>query len=139
MVDYDLKNKKSRILVEGKKIQRLMPEVFEALKNYWSPKKSGLMFPNEDGGILKYKTIQNMYNSAFKKASLPYTSTHVVRHGGTREVLNLTGDITLSQQHLGNASISATMVYAQRDRKAFDEYTKTLWKKRKKPAGVKQG
>ena len=135
----ELKNKKNTVLVDGKKKHRLRPEVYEALKDFWSPDKKGLMFPDDNGDIIKYKVLQNIYDRAFKKAGLNYRGTHVVRHGGTREILNMTGDLTLSQQHLGNSSISATMVYAQRDRSAFDEFTKSLWEKYKKSSGVKQG
>lgn len=94
------------------------------------------MFPDEEGKVLTYKTVYNMYNRAFKKCKLKYSGTQVARRGGTREVLNMTGDISISQQHLGNASISATMVYAQRDQKAFDQVVLSLWDKHNKSSGV---
>lgn len=128
----ELKNKNSRMLVDGKKVHRLFPEVFDALKDYWTPEKKGLLFKDEDGKILTYKLIYNLYTSAFKKAGLSYTGTHVLRHGGTREILNMTGDVTISQQHLGNASLNTTLVYAQRDRAAFDGVVKDLWKQKKR-------
>lgn len=127
-----LKNKNSRILVDGKKVHRLFPVVFDALKDYWSPEKNGLLFHDEAGNVLKYKVVYNIYTTAFKKAGFAYSGTHILRHGGTREILNMTGDLTISQQHLGNSSLKTTMVYAQRDRSAFDNVVKSLWNNKKR-------
>ena len=116
-------------MVNGKKVQLILPKAFNALRTYWTPEKKGLLFHDKDGNILTYKSVYNIYTSAFRKAGLKYTGTHILRHGGTRELLNMHGDLTISQQHLGNASLKTTLVYAQRDRAAFDNFVKSLWDK----------
>lgn len=124
------KNSKTGLNEDGVKISRLMPQSYAALKRIWSPKNGGLVF-HEDGQIIKYKAVQNAYDAAFKRAGLPYTGTHIMRHGGTRAVYNKTKDLSLAQQHLGNSSLSATQVYAQRSANAWDEHVKSEWEESK--------
>jgi len=81
--------------------------------------------------MIPFKAVYNIYTTAFKKIGL-ITGTHILRHGGTREILNKTGDLTISQQHLGNSSLKMTMVNAQRDRSAFDNVVKNLWDEKKR-------
>ncbi len=121
------KNSKGQLVLGEKKEYRLFPRCFDMLKTLWSAEKRGPMFHLPDGGIIPYKVIFNAYNAAFRRAKLPFKGTHVLRHGGVRSVLNRTGDLTLAQQHLGNTSMSATQVYAQRAKTAFDEYILGVW------------
>jgi integrase len=56
---------------------------------------------HDNGQVLSYRQVQHRYNSAFKKAGLPYSSTHVCRHTGATAFLNETGDY-LALQQMGN-------------------------------------
>jgi site-specific recombinase XerD len=72
--------------------------------------------------------ISSRFNRAFQRAGLPYTGTHILRHGGTRVVLNSTGDLSIAQQALGNRDMKSTLVYAQRDKQALNGLFKQRWR-----------
>lgn len=120
------KNSKKGMNQDGVKVSRLLPQAYDALKAVRCENGRGPIF-TRDGELWTYKFIYNAYRKALKKAGLEYTGTHVLRHGGTRAVLNETGDLTLAQQHLGNSSLSATQVYAQRSSTAWDEFVMSEW------------
>ena len=77
--------------------------------------------------MLKYQSIQNAFNAAFQKAGLPYTGTHVLRHGGVRAVYNAIGDLAIAQQLLGNSDYKTTLVYAQREKQALTKMVHGAW------------
>lgn len=122
--------KNSRYLVDNTKEYIIQPEVYEFLLAFKEASKgnSGLIF-NDDGKPLDYRYIQYRYNKAFKDASLPFSATHVLRHGGTRNELEEHGDLTLSQQRLGNNSMETTKIYAQRSNRALENYTLEKYRK----------
>ena len=51
-----------------------------------------------------------------------------MRHGGCRKVYNLTGDLAVAKQILGNSSLKSVAVYAVRDTSALDEVAQKSWK-----------
>ncbi len=116
----------------GVKEQPLFPEAFEAL-NAWKGKgsKSGLVF-QVHGEHLEYRPIQYAYNRAFKQAGLPYRSTHVMRHGGCRNIYNEVPDTAVAQQLLGNTTLQATLVYAKRHAGALTRVAESHWERSKK-------
>lgn len=59
----------------------LFTNVTEALSALKDDAKSDLIF-TENGKLLTYRRIQHVYDSAFKKAGLPFSGTHVLRHTG---------------------------------------------------------
>jgi integrase len=120
-------NYKNSSANNGSKESPLMPESYLALQKF-GPKKNGLVFSNDDGSILTFRQIQHAFNSAFKAAGLPYSGTHIMRHGGCRLVFNRTGDISMAQQILGNRDLKTVQVYAQRETKALNGYAEQLWK-----------
>lgn len=123
--------KNSRYLVDNKKEYIIVPEAYQALTNFKEASKAtvGLIF-NDNGNPLDYRHIQYNYNMAFKNAGLAkYSGTHIMRHGGTRNELEQHGDLTLSQQRLGNTSMETTRIYAQRNVRALDNYTLERYKK----------
>lgn len=63
------------------------------------PKHPGvdLLF-HDNGKILTYRQIQYRYDKAFKKANLPFSATHVLRHSGSTSFYNATGDLLALQQ-----------------------------------------
>lgn len=78
----------------------LWQDVVEVLRELQESKNCDLIF-NDNGNILTYRQVQHRYNTAFKKANLPYSSTHVCRHTGATAFLNETGDY-LALQQMGN-------------------------------------
>ena len=108
----------------------MFPMAYEALKGLWQPGNNDLVFKNQLGTFFRYNTLRNYFNKAFELAGLPYTGTHVMRHGGTRWVFNETGDITLAQQLLGNRDLETTLVYAKRKKQALTEHVEKHWKER---------
>ncbi|MEN9825063.1 MAG: hypothetical protein RI953_808 [Pseudomonadota bacterium] len=64
---------------------------------------------------------------AFRRVGLPYSGTHVLRHGGCRRVYNATKDLAVAQMLLGNADMDSTLVYAKRDKSAVHDFAKLSW------------
>lgn len=114
---------------QGTKEQPLMPATFEILKSMHQINLHGMAFTDVGGEILCYKNIKAAYNRAFKLAGLPYTATHVLRHGMTRKVYNDTGDLAIAGQLLGNSTQDSIQVYAKRSTNALNEYTQKQWDK----------
>lgn len=106
----------------------MFPETFEILSKLHHPGVKELIFP-ADGTHLEYRTIQSAYDRTFRKAGLPYSGTHVMRHGGCRRVYNQEGDLAVAQQLLGNSDLKTTLVYAKRSASALTEVAKRYWKK----------
>ena len=121
-IEANYKNSKAN---GGAKESPLFPESFRALTGI--PRTAnGLVF-SDQGQILTYRQIQHAYNTAFKSVGLPYRSTHIMRHGGCRLILNRTGDLSLAQQVLGNKDLKTVQVYAQRDTQALNQYAQKVW------------
>lgn len=113
---------------DSMKEQPILPETFIALAELWTPTASGLVFHDEEGQFLRYREVQYAYDRALKKAGLPFTATHVMRHGGTRTVLEDTGgDRDVAAQQLGNRDGKTVDVYAVRSAAAFTRYATAKW------------
>ncbi len=113
----------------GEKEQPLFPETFGALRSRYYIGAKGLVFHDGTGTVFSYQAIQRAYNRAFKRAGLPYSATHVMRHGGCRRVFNETKDIGVAAQILGNISLATVEVYAKRYKTALTELSQTHWEK----------
>ena len=111
------------------KEQPLLPRSFAALAELAQEgAKKGLVFRDTSGGHFAYGPIKYAYNRAFEAADLPYRGTHVMRHVGTRTVLEDTGgDRDIAGQQLGNRSAQAVAVYAVRSGTAFTGYAERKW------------
>lgn len=111
---------------EDGKEHPMLPEVFAMLRRLWRPKAKGLVFPSAAGGLFTYRQVQYRYNSAFEALGLPYSSTHVMRHAGTRKTFDETGgDEGIAAQQLGNTA--SVKVYAKRSVHAFTNYAASQW------------
>lgn len=110
----------------GMKEQPMFPESFIALSKLKSDACSNLVF-QKNGVVLDYRTIQHAYDTAFEKAKLPYSGTHILRHGGTRRVYNNTPDLEVAKQLLGNSDLKTAQVYAKRSAGALTEVAKGEW------------
>jgi integrase len=106
--------------------QPLFQQSFEALKGLFRL-GSGLIFASTDGLPFTYRQIQKAFDGAFRRAGLPYSGTHVLRHGGCRRVYNATKDLAVAQMLLGNTDMDSTLVYAKRDKGAVREFAKQTW------------
>ena len=91
--------------------------------------KSDFLFELQ-GKHLEYRHIQHAYDIAFKRAGLHYRGTHVLRHGGCRNLYNESGDLSVAQQLLGDKSEEAARVYAQRRVSALTEVAEVHWQKK---------
>ena len=96
--------------IGGEKEMPVFPETFKALKSIFQIGVKDLIFLDEKDNFFSYKKIQNAYNRAFKLSGLNYTGTHVIRHGGCRNVFNETKDIGVAAQILGNVSMETVEV-----------------------------
>jgi integrase len=124
--------KNSDSFEDGVKEQPIFPETHDALQVMFQKnpdQKSGLIFAI-DGVPLEYRQIQHAYDYAFKRAGLPYTGTHVLRHGGCRNLYNENGDLSVAQQLLGDKSEQATKVYARRKASALTEVAEAHWQEK---------
>lgn len=111
---------------QGVKEQPLFPEAYRALRELYQGGATGLVF-QLNGTHLTYRILQSWYNRAFKLAGLPYRSTHVMRHGGCRNLYNEVPDLAIAQQLLGNSSIKTTTVYAKRHKGALTKVAQVKW------------
>lgn len=119
--------KNSKHFPDEIKVLPMYPEVFEALKRLYIPGAKGFVF-QMDGEFLEYRWIQHCYDHAFERAGLPYSATHVMRHGGSSDLLNNShGDATLAQQQLGVTNLKTAMTYAKRGERALMDYSKERW------------
>ena len=112
----------------GVKEQPMFPETFQALKSLYQGGAKGLVF-QVYGKHFEYRSLQSHYDRAFREAGLPYTGTHVMRHGGCRRVYNQVPDTAVAQQLLGNSDLKTTLVYAKRHASALTEVAKKFWEK----------
>lgn len=110
----------------------MLPAVYHALMKV--PRRpSGLVFRSPakadqpaDKQFWDYRAVQYRYDRAFGKAGLTYTSTHVMRHGGTQAALDETsGDRDVARHLLGNAS--QVEVYAQRSSRVLKRFADAQW------------
>ncbi len=104
----------------------MLPEVYGMLRRMHRPGAKGLVFRSEGREFLSYHQVRHRYTRAFEDLGLPYSSTHVMRHGGTRKTFDETGgDLGIAAQQLGNSR--AVDVYAKRSVLAFTRYAEGQW------------
>lgn len=123
---------KNALSNNGAKESPLFPQSYLALKEILEATKieTGPIFLQANGELLTYRQIQFAYNQAFKKAGLSYSGTHIMRHGGARNVFNNSnGDFGVAQQILGNSDSKTVEVYAKRSTTALNKFVELAWKK----------
>ena len=118
--------KNSKKLEGGIKELPIFPQAYEVLVSLVKTGASGLIF-SISGEPIEYRTIQYYYDKAFREANLPYTATHVLRHGWTREVFNRNLDFEAAKQLLGDTSDEAARVYAVRQAGAITGIAQKMW------------
>lgn len=80
-------------------------------------KKIFLDQPKINEYVFNYKghpvsDIKRSWHTALKKAGLPYTNFHTLRHTAATWILKKTGNLKLTQQILGHSDIKTTTKYA---------------------------
>lgn len=125
----------------GIKEQPIFPETYQAIQLMLQQRGNGthgLLFMNDEKTFFTFRQIQNAYNRAFARANLPYSGTHVLRHGGTRNYFNkANGDLAIAQQILGNTSLDSTLVYAKRNTNALNQLARKEWETETPPTPPK--
>ncbi|MGE0633580.1 MAG: tyrosine-type recombinase/integrase [Pseudobdellovibrionaceae bacterium] len=111
-------------LVEGSKTGegKELPMSALASKTFreWTLKtgiRSGRLFSYKDK-LVEYRNIQYRYDKALKKAGLPFSATHLIRHASLTEFYDTCEDILTTQKMAGHSDLKSTSRYAKaRDKK----------------------
>lgn len=74
---------------------------------------SSIVFGNDCGRWLNYRSVQAIYDRVFKRIGLRHTGTHVLRHTFAVRFLDQTKDIYALQKLLGHTDLKVTQVYAK--------------------------
>lgn len=100
--------------------------LFDSMKRY--PNIAGKDFLKD---IFSRRFVRIRFsNLAFKRAGLKYRATHGLRHGGCNFYYNMTGDLSVAKEVLGNSDMKTVQVYAERNPKAVKSLIKEqeyLW------------
>lgn len=104
----------------------LMPEVFIYLRNRLEKYKDQFLFI--ENGIPEFSKIQRMYNRAFQLSDLPYSSTHILRHGGCSRIFNFSGgNVLIASQLLGNSTKETLKTYAHVYQNTLQNFSSSLY------------
>ena len=103
-------------------------DILDLLRNWKQQlcRSSGLVFSHDGFCPLGYRTIQFVYNRAFKKAGLKYSSTHILRHSFATDFLETTGNQYALKELLGHSSVKQTEHYSKVTRAMVQEGTKAF-------------
>lgn len=74
--------------------------------------RDGFLF-QANGKPLSYRQIEYRYNQAFKRASIPFRGTHIVRHAAVSEVHAHCKDLVVTAAIAGHSDIKSTARYAK--------------------------
>jgi len=74
--------------------------------------RSGLLFKCS-GKIIPYHRIRYRYNQALKKAGLPFTATHLLRHASLSEHYDTNKDILATAKVAGHSDLRSTERYTK--------------------------
>lgn len=108
------------------KIQPVIPQVYFYLKDRLNKYTDQYLFINDN--IPEFYKIKNAYTKAFKRAGLPYSSTHILRHGGCSRLFNISGgNIIIASQILGNSQEETIRTYAHGYNNSLKNFTNGLW------------
>lgn len=112
--NIDFKNNTINIKVKDKNKEGgrnlsipMIQKLKEILENL--PKDSEFVFTYKGNPI---RDIKRSWHTTLKKANLPYTNFHTLRHTSATWLLKKTGNLKLTQQVLGHRDIKTTTKYA---------------------------
>ncbi|MEK6774108.1 MAG: tyrosine-type recombinase/integrase [Bdellovibrionota bacterium] len=116
----------------GKKTSNLMKEAYLAFSALKPTSEFDLVF-TISGAPLEYRQVQHAFDSAFKMAKLPYSGTHILRHGGASLAYNMSnGNMAVAAAQLGN-TVTAAQTYAHLDRSAQKKFASSSWENESQP------
>lgn len=107
----------------------MTPRSFDALARYVTADTTGPLFvPAEGGDFFTYRQIQYRYNLALERAGLPYSSTHIMRHGGATSSYDASGaNYEVAAAKLGNKSRESVDTYLHVEQRALDRHVQAEW------------
>lgn len=92
----------------------LTPECLGMLRRRHLAGGSSLVFMDpKSESWLTYRSIQSVYDRAFKLLGLPHRGSHTLRHTFAVRFLEQTKDIHALQKALGHTDLTTTMIYAK--------------------------
>ena len=107
-LEYTTKTKSSvRLLLLSSELVSLLRQMEKERGN------EEFLFVDKKGRPLKYNAIQMAFNAGFRALSLPWRSTHILRHSYATMALIATKDLPSVQASLGHSSIKMTERYAK--------------------------
>jgi integrase len=98
----------------GKEIPRI-PELATKVLREWMMKsgiREGLLFRME-GGLISYRQIEYRYTQALRRAGLPFTATHILRHAALSEHYDACKDVMATKEMAGHKDLKSTMKYVK--------------------------
>lgn len=99
----------------GGKVLNPIPELAVQVFREWvmrSGIRTGLLFQME-GKLITYRQIERKYSQALKKAELPFSATHILRHAALTEAYETCKDLLLVQKLAGQKDLRSTTRYAK--------------------------
>jgi len=99
----------------GGKVLSPIPELAAQVFKEWvmrSGIRTGLLF-QVDGKLVTYRQIEDKYTQALKKAGLPFSATHILRHAALAEAYESCKDLLLVQKFAGQKDLKSTTRYAK--------------------------
>ena len=106
LLESSFKTSSERMIVIPKALAQVLLEIKEE-------SRSSLVFVDKKNGILKYTTIQAVFNAGFIALDLPWRSTHICRHTFATIALMTTKNLPAVQASLGHKEIRTTQKYAK--------------------------
>lgn len=120
-IQKGFKNSKS---LGGTKSSYLLPRSYESLQSLGVAE--GLIF-KLNGEILEYRQLQYAYDRALKAIGLPYTGSHVMRHGGGSIAFNRSnGNLAVAAAHLGT-TVTVAQTYSHLSKQTQKSFVDQEW------------
>ena len=94
--------------VKTKSSHRILKLNQQALEIISPFKKSGYIFCNRHGEVLRPRNIQNTLDAILQRAGIPHKSTHVFRHTFASKLFEQGVDVKIVSELLGHSSVSFT-------------------------------
>ena len=94
--------------VKTKSSHRILKLNQQALDTISPLKKSGYIFCNRHGEVLRPRNIQNTLDAILQRAGIPHKSTHVFRHTFASKLFEQGVDVKIVSELLGHSSVSFT-------------------------------
>ena len=98
----------------GKQLPRI-PELAGKVLREWMLKsgtRAGLLF-QLNGELITYRQIEYRYTQALRRAGLPFTATHILRHAALTEHYDACKDVMATKEMAGHSDLRSTMKYVK--------------------------